>query len=124
MLSILEPQLIEILGLIITVVISYASLVFNSWASKQKLLSDIQIEEKHQRSLHKAAMSIALSVVNDGTHAFVKDKKKQIPAAVKASAADYIKRSVPDAVAALSPLPDVLDRIIVSKFEEILRERI
>ena len=101
-LTALMPHVLEILGLVLTLLIGWAAKRFRDWTG-------IQIEEKHQRALHQAAMTAATAAIARGMEG----------AKAVEFVDGYIHASVPDAVAALKPSAGVVSEIARSKLAEV-----
>lgn len=96
------PALLQLAGLVLAGVIAQAALQLKArWG--------IDIEKAHQDSLHRALMS--------GINAALMRNFTGTSAAEAAVA--YAKRSVPDAIKALKPSPDVLRSLAEAKLREI-----
>ena len=99
------PFLMELLALILTAVLVLASRQITAWTG-------VQIEAKHRDALHEAIMSGVESAMHHGFEVGAGTFKAHVLA--------HIRESVPDAMEALNPLPDVLERIIERKAREAL----
>lgn len=95
------PVLLQLAGIVLAAIIGQAAL-------RLKARWGIDIEQAHQQSLHRALMSginAALMRGLTGTSA-------------TAAAIIYAERSVPDAIKALAPAPDVLRSLAEAKLRE------
>ncbi|MDE4272946.1 hypothetical protein PXK58_00950 [Phaeobacter gallaeciensis] len=100
----LQPALISVLGLVLTVLIGGASQVM-----KQRF--GIEIEARHREALHSALMSGISAAIEDGPGA---GKDVLIEKAVT-----YARESVPDAIAQLRPSETLLRRLVMGKLKEL-----
>lgn len=102
-LAALLPHLLEILGVLLTMLIAWASARFSAWTK-------IQIEARHREALHSALMTgarIALSRGLSGEKA-------------AALAIGYAETSVPDAMAKLAKGKETaLDNLARAKLAEM-----
>ena len=101
----LMPYLMELLALILTAALVLASRQITAWTG-------VQIEAKHREALHEAVMSGVESAITHGAEIGADTFKAHVLA--------HVRASVPDAMKALKPLPDVLTRIIERKTMEAL----
>ncbi|MDS9468224.1 hypothetical protein RGQ15_11665 [Paracoccus sp. MBLB3053] len=101
------PQLLEIAGLILTAVLTWA-------AAKAKAKWGIEIEARHREALHSAIMTGINLALSKGLTA---------QAAVDA-ALDYATKSVPDAIGALKPSAETIADLAKAKLQEAAFEGI
>ena len=104
-LSALAPHLLEVFGLIFTVLIGLAVKRLRDWTG-------IEIEEKHQRALHSALMTGARA-------ALMRDARLTREQVVQ-EAIDYARGAVPDAMAALKPRADILIDLATARAKDAL----
>ena len=97
-LTALLPHVLEVLALVLTLIIGWAAKRFRDWTG-------IQIEEKHQRALHQAAMTAATAAIARGMEGVKAVEFVDV----------YVRASVPDAVAALQPSTGIMSEIARSK---------
>lgn len=97
------PYLLAIIAAVLTPLISWA-------AVRVTRLSGIEIEAHHRAALHSALMTGIRWALGRGLTG----------QAAVSSAVDYATRSVPDALAALHPTPDVLHDLASSKLREVI----
>lgn len=103
--SVVMPHLLEVIGLVLTGVLG--------WMARQaKRRWDIEIEEKHLRTLHSALMTGARA-------AFTKDAHLSRERVAEEAIA-YARESAPDAVAALKPKADVLVDLATARAKDAL----
>ncbi|MDS9467363.1 hypothetical protein RGQ15_07215 [Paracoccus sp. MBLB3053] len=95
------PQLLEIAGLILTGVLTWA-------AAKAKAKWGIEIEARHREALHSAIMTGINLALSKGLTA---------QAAVDA-ALNYAVKSVPDAIGALKPSTETIADLAKAKLQE------
>ena len=100
-----EPHIVELLGVILTILIGIASRQLAAWTG-------IEIETRHREALHESLMSGAMSAIRHGPGAGLET--------LKAHAITHARRSVPDAVKALVPGDGVLDAIAERYVREAL----
>lgn len=95
------PILLQLAGLVLAAVIGQAALQLKArWG--------IDIEQAHQDSLHRALMSGIRAALMRGLTG----------ASATEVAIAYAQRSVPDAMKALNPAPDVLRSLAEAKLRE------
>ena len=96
-----DPEVLNtilmILGLILTFIINRAAGAFTAFTG-------IQIEAKHRDALHSAIKTYVESSLKHGHDVGIDY--------LKANTLDYLKRSIPDALAALVPGDGVLDKLV------------
>ena len=102
----------DILALIIGVIGMLLTFIVNRAAAAFTLSTGIQIEAKHREALHQAIMTAVESSLKHGPDVGLDY--------LKANTLDYLQRSVPDALTALTPGDDVLDRLIERYSREAL----
>ncbi len=90
---------------------SILAIIINRAAGVAQVRWGIEIEARHREALHSALMSGVRSALSAGVSG---------PGVIVAATA-YAEASVPDAIRALKPTPDVLKAIAESKFREDLR---
>lgn len=100
-----QAVIITIIGLILTFIINRAVGAFAA-------ATGIQIEARHREALHQAIMTAVESSLKHGPDVGLDY--------LKANTLDYLKRSVPDALTALTPGDGVLDRLIERYSREAL----
>lgn len=107
--TILQSIYAEILPVILQVV----GIALAAWIARVAAIAKarwgIEIEARHREALHSALMTGAAAVL----------KRQLTWDGAKAAVKAYVRRSVPDALAALKPDPQVLDDLIESKLREI-----
>lgn len=79
----------------------------------------LEIEAKHRDALHSAVQSAVNAVLRNGSELAADGPDKDN---LVAAARDYVKRSVPDAVAALGAVDDVIVDLIKSKMRATVRQ--
>lgn len=92
--------LLAVISIVFALIGRYVIPVANSYTAK----IGIEIEEKHMRTLHSAAETYAINLVNRG---FTQANDEAMN-----GFQDYAKKSVPDAIRALTPGPDVMKRLL------------
>lgn len=97
-LAALKPYLIELIGIAVTILIAQITLI-----AKRKW--GIDIEARHRDALHAALTTGAQLAL---------DRKLSAKAAIDLAVA-YARQSVPDAIKALKPDPDLLEHIARAK---------
>lgn len=100
MTAIIITYLLQLLGAVVMALISYLATRFT-----QKL--NLEIEARHRAALHSAIVSGIASALAMG----LKDEE------AKRAALEYVTVSVPDALRALAPSPEVLAALITSKLK-------
>lgn len=109
----MKDILVAAMNELLPIAVQLASLALAAWIARvaafAKARWGIEIEARHREALHSALLTGAAAVV---TRQMTWDTAKS---AVKA----YARRSVPDALAALRPDPQVLDDLIESKLREV-----
>lgn len=102
------PALAEALPVIVQLV----GILLAAWIARvaafAKARWGIEIEARHREALHSALFTGATAVIN----------RQMTTDAAKIAVKGYARRSVPDALAALRPDPQVLDELIESKLRE------
>jgi hypothetical protein len=98
----LAPHLIEALMALITLATGYGVVQFKRWTG-------IQIEERHRQALHSAIRTGVVALAERGLTG------DELIKGVK----DYIRQSVPDALASLVPGDGVLSTLIKAKVREL-----
>ena len=101
----LQAVILSIIGLVLTFILNRAAGAFAA-------ATGIQIEAKHREALHQAIMTSVESSLKHGPDVGFDY--------LKANTLDYLKRSVPDALTALTPGDGVLDRLIERYAREAL----
>lgn len=97
----LLPTILQLIGVVLAALLARA-------ANTAQARWGIEIEARHREALHSALMSGITSALSKGLTG---------QAAVDA-ALSYTLRSVPDAMAALDPSPDVLANLATAKLRE------
>lgn len=97
------PHLIELFMALVSLATGYALVLI-------KRYTGIQIEEKHRLALHSAIRTGVLAMASNGLQG------QALVDAVK----DYVRASVPDALAYFVPGDGVLSTLIKSKIKDIL----
>lgn len=82
--------------------------------SLQAEMNRVLVEKNHRSALHSAIETGASAVVAERG-----EEALQGPG-VSAQVREHVMRSVPDAIAALSPAPDVLDRLVMSQLQKLV----
>lgn len=100
----LIPHVMEIIGILLTAIIGWA-------AAKARQKWGIDIQAHHREALHWA--------LHTGTQLAL--ERKLTGEAARSLILDYVRRSVPDALAAISPSPATLENLAESKLEEARR---
>ncbi|ETX26725.1 hypothetical protein [Roseivivax isoporae] len=103
----LEPHVIELLGLVLTIIIGIAARQLSAWTG-------IEIQKRHREALHEALMSGAMSAIKHGPSVGL--------GTLKAHAIAHARQSVPEAVKALVPGDGVLDAIAERYVRDVLRK--
>lgn len=98
------PHIIEAFMALVTLATGYAVVLFKRWTG-------IQIEERRRQALHSAIRTGVLALTDRGLSG------EELVEGVK----DYIRQSVPDALAALVPGDGVLSTLIKSKVRELAK---
>ncbi|ETX26500.1 hypothetical protein [Roseivivax isoporae] len=106
-LTALEPHIVELLGLVLTIIIGIAARQLSAWTG-------IEIEKRHREALHEALMSGAMSAIKHGPDVGIDT--------LKAHAIAHARQSVPQAVKALVPGDGVLDAIAERYVRDMLRK--
>lgn len=101
----LQAVIIGVIGMLLTFIVNRAAAAFT-------LSTGIQIEARHREALHQAIMTSVESSLKHGPEVGLDY--------LKANTLDYIQRSVPDALTALTPGDGVLDRLIERYAREAL----
>ena len=101
----IEPAVLELLALVLTIAIAFAAAQLRAWTG-------IEIAAKHREALHEAVMSGVLSASKHGMATGTETFRAHVLA--------HVRASVPDALAYLDPLPDVLQNIVERKAREAL----
>ncbi|SDZ62858.1 hypothetical protein SAMN05444004_1454 [Jannaschia faecimaris] len=113
-------QALGLLGAVLTALIGWASAVARrKWG--------IEIEAGHRAALHSAIMSgarVTLDALSPDLPSGAGGASVPLPDQLRREVIAYVTRSVPGAIAALSPAPDVLDRLVVAKVQELIAERL
>ena len=104
------PEIMTILGMVITAVIGFVGkVVFTKFG--------LEIEEKHRKVLHTAIMAGIARMLKR-----VNDPNDQITDKMTDEAIDnvvaYVKKTVPDAVSALVPNNDILKMVIKARIPQ------
>lgn len=94
----------DVQGVIITVIGLILTFILNRAVGAFTAATGIQIEAKHREALHQAIMTAVESGLKNGPDVGLDY--------LKANTLDYLKRSVPDALTALTPGDGVLDQLI------------
>ena len=105
LLTTLTPFLLDLLAVVLTAALVLVTRQITVWTG-------VQIEAKHRDALHEAIMSGVESAIAHGVETGAGTFKAHVLA--------HVRASVPDAMKALKPLPDVLERIIERKAMEAL----
>lgn len=100
-----EPYALEIVGLGLSAVISWAAVRFTK-------KTGLDIEQRHRDALHTALMTAARLAL----------AKQLTGAAAIELALDYAKRSVPDAIRKLNPPQAVIENLAKAKLEQVKAE--
>lgn len=98
----LAPHLLEAFMALVTLATGYAVHLFRRWTG-------IQIEERHRQALHSAIRTAVVALTERGLTG------EDLVKGVK----DYLRQSVPDALAWLVPGDSVLSTLIRSKIREL-----
>lgn len=93
----LQAVIISVIGALLAFLLNRAVGAFAAYTG-------IQIEAKHRDALHQAIMTAVESGLKHGPDVGIDY--------LKANTLDYLQRSVPDALTALTPGDGVLDRLI------------
>lgn len=101
------PYIMDILAIVLMAALTWAS----AWAKRK---FNIDIEAKHRDGLHSALM----------TGARLAASRQLTGQAAIALIVDYVRKSVPDALASLKPSSAVLQDLAQSKLQEALAEQI
>ena len=119
----MDPDHINtLLGIVLQVVVIVATIGI-AWLTKTaKTKWGIDIEATHREALHSAVMTAARDIVARIGPADVVDPAKLV-GPLRDEWMAHVRRSVPDAIVALSPAPDVLDRLVVGALQKLLAER-
>ncbi|MDD9740897.1 hypothetical protein PVW47_14045 [Marinovum sp. SP66] len=108
LLTTFEPQILEILGMIITVLIGLAAAQFRRWTG-------IEIEARHREALHSAIITGVKRAMRHGPDRAVQEWRD--------AAVTYAKASVPDAIRKLVPGDGILDslaeRYVLEQMERV-----
>lgn len=99
----LLPVILQLIGVVLAALLARA-------ANTARTRWGIEIEARHREALHSALMSGITSALSKGLTG---------QAAITA-ALSYTLRSVPDAMAALDPSPDVLSNLAEAKLRQAL----
>ncbi len=99
----LLPVILQLIGVVLAALIARA-------ANTARARWGIEIEARHREALHSALMSGITSALSKGL----------APRAAVDAAVSYTFRSVPDAIAALDPSPDVLSNLAEAKLRQAL----
>ncbi|AXQ93212.1 hypothetical protein LV780_04935 [Cereibacter azotoformans] len=94
----LAPGLLDLAGVILTLIIGAAARQWAAWTG-------VQIEARHREALHSAIMTAARTAIARG---LTREVATEFIAA-------YVRASVPDALKRLSPSAETLDGLIRSK---------
>lgn len=92
-----QTALIGIIGLVLTVIINRAAGAFTA-------ATGLEIEAKHRAALHEAIITSVQSAMQHGV--------AEAGETMKAHVMTHLRRSVPDALKALTPGDGVIDRLI------------
>jgi hypothetical protein len=92
LLEALAPHLLELISALATAIIGWL-------AAQAKARWGLEIEARHREALHSALMTGVKHALSEGV---------QGRTAITRAAVDYVRTSVPDALAALKPQPDQL----------------
>ena len=107
--AILQALYAELLPVLLQLIAAALAMVLLRAAEAARRRWGIEIEARHREALHSALMTGAAAVL----------KRQLTWDSAKAAVKAYVRRSVPDALAALQPDPQVLDDLIESKLREI-----
>lgn len=97
------PAVVQLIGAVLGILLIRAS-------NTARARWGIEIEARHREALHSALMSGVRAAMGRGL----------MGQTVIAAAIEHAGRSVPDALAALQPTPDVLSSIAQSKLREVV----
>lgn len=92
-----QTALIGIVGLVLTVIINRAAGAFTA-------ATGLEIEKKHREALHEAIITSVESGIRHGAG--------EAEATLRAHVMAHLRRSVPDALKALTPGDGVIDQLI------------
>ncbi len=98
------PHALEIIGAVLTVLIGWAAARVQAWTG-------IQIEARHREALQSALLTGARMAIQRGLSGHVAAE----------AAVGYAQSSVPDAIRALKPAPEVITNLARAKLVEASR---
>jgi hypothetical protein len=101
----ITPALVSFMAVAIPALLAWITAIVRGWANKQA-------EKNDRQALHMALETGALAA--EQKYGETGDKM-----AKAAFAADYVKKSVPDAIANLNPPDDVLVKLAMAKRENL-----
>ncbi|MBT9385463.1 hypothetical protein KM176_16435 [Pseudooceanicola sp. CBS1P-1] len=103
------PLILYLLGTVITALLGYGAKLAKDYIG-------ITLQAKAQADLHSAILSGVKAALVD----YAKDGKIDNPSAIYGPVLDYVKASVPDAIATLQPSEGILQKLIQSKLNDVL----
>jgi hypothetical protein len=101
----ITPALVSFMAVAIPALLAWITAIVRSWAAKQA--------EKNDREALHSALETGVAAAEQ-KYGLAGDKM-----AKAAFAADYVRKSVPDAIANLNPPDDVLAKLAMAKREQL-----
>ena len=93
-------------------------------AALEKELAARKIERSRQEDFHSAVRTGVAGIIGEIERTMTPDGQIVVTPSIRERVMDHARRSVPDAIAALSPAPDVIDHLLIRFAQEQVVSRI